>query len=79
MTSWWQQKEKRMTTRVTLETLAAMVKEGFEAVNRRFEEMDRRFDRIELRLDQCAYRFEVAELSARVERLERKAGLTATT
>lgn len=68
---------------VTINELAAMVKEGFDDVahgmNKRFDNLEERMDvmekshdEIKLRLDNVAYRFEIVELQRRVELLEKK-------
>ena len=48
-----------------IEKLAQMIKESFDAIDRRFEEletrMDKRFDRIETRLSGYGYRIESLE------------------
>ena len=69
------------------EDLAALVNKGFDEAEKlsagRFQASDQRFvaigerlDRMELRLDQAAYRFELVELTQRVQRIEGKIGLT---
>lgn len=66
-----------------------MIKNGFVGVDERFNEMGRRFnkvegdmkelkdgqERMELRLTNVAYRFELQELQARVDVLEKKTGI----
>jgi len=57
------------------ENLGLMVKQGFDQVDKRFETVEERLDRMELRLDQAAYRFELVELTHRVQNIENKIGL----
>jgi len=65
--------------KVTLESLAGMVKGGFDHVDKRLEGVESRLgtlekgqEEIKLKLDNVAYRFEVVELQRRVDLLERK-------
>lgn len=62
--------------KITMEKLAAMIKIGFDAVDKRFDMVDKRFEIVEkaivtlaqgqedikLRLSNVAYRFELQEL-----------------
>jgi hypothetical protein len=73
----------------TIEDLASMVKQGFDQVDQRFAGVDRRFEAVEgslhkleqgqeriwLRLDESAYRFELIQLTNRVQKIENKVGL----
>ena len=59
----------------SLESLAKMVKAGFDGVDRRFENVEERLEKIELKLDHVAYKFEVKELQRRMDRVEKKIGL----
>lgn len=75
----------KKNTDITLNDLALMVKQGFDAVDKRFESVDERFESIDnrlenlekgqeeikLRLDNVAYRFELLELEQRVHYLEK--------
>ncbi len=69
-----------MTPRVTLESLAVMVKEGFENSAKEMAdfraEVKAEFDRVDLRLSQAAYRFEVVDLENRVDYVERRLGIS---
>ncbi|PIZ56453.1 MAG: hypothetical protein COY22_01060 [Candidatus Tagabacteria bacterium CG_4_10_14_0_2_um_filter_40_13] len=72
---------------VTIDTLAGMVKKGFDHMDERFNQVDKRLDQhekrfedleqgqeeIKLKLGDVAYRFELVELERRVNILERKA------
>jgi hypothetical protein len=68
-----------MTPRVTLESLAAMVKEGFEHSAKDMSEFRAEvrsdIERIDLHLTQAAYRFELVELEHRVVNIERQIGI----
>ncbi len=72
-----------MTPRVTLESLAAMVKVGFEQTAKDMAdfraEVKSEFERVDLRLSQAAYRFELAELEHRIGSIERHIGLPRNT
>ena len=71
----------------TIDTLAGMVKKGFDHMDERFNQVDKRLDQhekrfedleqgqeeIKLKLGDVAYRFELVELERRVNILERKA------
>lgn len=68
--------------KVTIEDLAVMTQNGFQAVEQRFDKLEKRFDileqgheEIKLQLDNVAYRFELVELQRRVETLEKKLGV----
>ncbi len=74
-----------MTPRVTLESLAAMVKDGFEQTAKEVADFKHEMsefraetksaiDRIDLRLSQAAYRFELVQLEHRVGNIERQIG-----
>jgi len=72
---------------VTIDTLAGMVKKGFDHMDERFNQVDKRLaqhekrfedleqgqEEIKLKLGDVAYRFELVELERRVNILERKA------
>lgn len=69
---------------ITNEQLAAMIKKGFDDVDKKFIKsfsgIEERLDKIEMRLDNVVYRFEYNELkqkylilNKRIEALERKA------
>lgn len=78
---------------VTLDSLAEMIKKGFDGVDERFNGVDKRLDEVEYRLgdvetrlddieqklDNAAYRFELQELKGRVEVLEQNAGIVSRT
>lgn len=68
--------------KITLETLAQMVKEGFDEVNGRLNIVDKRLttlesdvENIKLRLDEMPYRFEFKQLEKRVLILEKRTGV----
>ena len=81
--------KKSKLKKVTLDTLAGMVKRGFDGADKRFDKVDSRFDKIDsrlgnleqgqdeikVRLDNVAYRFEVEDLQRRVKKLEFKLGI----
>lgn len=54
---------------ITNDELARMIKEGFDAVDKRFELVDKRFDKIELRLERIELIF-LTDHKKRIERLE---------
>jgi polyhydroxyalkanoate synthesis regulator phasin len=70
----------------SIDTLATMVKKGFDAIDAKFGQVETKFGQIEtrltnieqgqedviLKLDNFAYKFEVKELQKRVTKLERK-------
>jgi len=68
-----------MPKKITLESLAAMVKNGFGSMHQEFRGefglVHREIGDIKLKLDQAAYRFELNELEGRVKMLERHTGL----
>ena len=80
-------KKIKKTKGVTIDTLAGMVKKGFDHMDERFNQVDKRLDQhekrfedleqgqeeIKLKLGDVAYRFELVELERRVNILERKA------
>lgn len=72
-----------MTPRVTLESLAGMVKEGFEQTAKDMAEFRAEvksdIERIDLRLSQAAYRFELVELEHRIGRIESHIGFPRNT
>ena len=66
----------------SIDDLAIMVKGGFDNVDlrlvnveERLDGVEQRLDGVELRLDQAAYRFELVELTHRVDKIENKVGL----
>lgn len=68
-----------MAKKITINDLGAMVKHGFDAIDKRFDKIDKRFDvvdqrleNIELKLSNVAYRFELEEVKQRVLMLEKK-------
>jgi hypothetical protein len=72
-----------MSERISLETLNTAIEKlaeatmlGFELVGLRFDRLEARIDRMELRQDQMAYRFEMKELTSRVERIEGELSLS---
>ncbi len=78
-------KTKR-TPKITIDKLAVMINNGFVGMERRFDKVEKEIkkdigelkdgqERIELRLTNVAYRFELQELQARVDVLEKKTGI----
>lgn len=66
-----------MSTRMSFEKIAILMKEGFDHIDQRFDSVEQRLTNLErtqeailLRLDQCAYRFELQALEQRVGKLE---------
>ena len=69
-----------MSTRMSFEKIAILMKEGFDQIDQRFDSVEQRLSNLErgqenivLRLDQHAHRFELQALEQRVEKLETKA------
>jgi len=58
-----------------LDTLAIIASKGFETVNKRFDIIEKDHEDMMLKLSNVAYRFELVDLSKRVEFLEHKLGV----
>lgn len=58
-----------------LDVLAIITKKGFDKVDKDIKELKDGHEDIKLRLTNVAYRFELVELSKRVEFLEHKLGV----
>ncbi|MFA6534553.1 MAG: hypothetical protein WCT37_05315 [Patescibacteria group bacterium] len=76
--------------KVTIDDLAVMVKEGFEAVGSEINDLKKEMrseisdlkqgqEEIKLKLDNVAYRFELVELEKRVKLLEQHLNLNTKT
>ena len=74
---------KKKINKITIDTLAGMMKRGFDDLGNKLggqirilgQNNERAHEEIMLRLDNVAYRFELVELQKRVEFLEKKAGI----
>lgn len=71
-----------MAKKVTIESLAGMMKKGFDemtdgfkGVNSKLTNMQQDIEAIQLKLDYVAYRFEVKDLQKRLEVVEKKVGI----
>lgn len=52
---------------VTLDTLAAMIKAGFDEVHSKFDDVDKRFENVDKRFDELNEKIEAVDATLRVE------------
>src|SRR5665213_1442692 len=59
--------EEQQNGEVTLDTLAAMIKTGFDEVHSKFDDVDKRFDDIDKRFTEVHEKIDAVDASLRVE------------